>query len=361
MKKFLALLLALTMALALVACGGGDDAASDTTADSGDDAAASTGEFEEMTWKFACSATETSPWVDGAKEFARIVGEKTGGAITVQYYPADQLTAGNQTDGIQALMDGTTELSMHSNLIWSSFDQRFNVVSLPFLFSSTEEADAALDGAGGEALGEILESTYNVHLLGIAENGFRHITNSKHAIASKADMNGLKMRVAGSQLLNRSYELWGADYTNANWSEVFTALQTGTYDGQENPLGIITGNKFEEVQSYCTLTEHVYTPYYVVMNQAKWDSLTAEQQEALTKAVEETTQRQYELSQKYEDEAIEVMEGAGCAVRTLTDEEKMGFKEAADKANSLEAAKKIMYKPELADQMAAELDAYRNK
>ena len=226
MKKFLALLLALTMALALVACGGGDDAASDTTADSGDDAAASTGEFEEMTWKFACSATETSPWVDGAKEFARIVGEKTGGAITVQYYPADQLTAGNQTDGIQALMDGTTELSMHSNLIWSSFDQRFNVVSLPFLFSSTEEADAALDGAGGEALGEILESTYNVHLLGIAENGFRHITNSKHAIASKADMNGLKMRVAGSQLLNRSYELWGADYTNANWSEVFTALQT---------------------------------------------------------------------------------------------------------------------------------------
>ena len=121
MKKFLALLLALTMALALVACGGGDDAASDTTADSGDDAAASTGEFEEMSWKFACSATETSPWVDGAKEFARIVGEKTGGAITVQYYPADQLTAGNQTDGIQALMDGTTELSMHSARLWARF------------------------------------------------------------------------------------------------------------------------------------------------------------------------------------------------------------------------------------------------
>ena len=83
MKKFLALLLALTMALALVACGGGDDAASDTSTDdtaSGDTAA--TGEFEPMTWKFACSATETSPWVDGAKEFARIVGEQTGGAIT---------------------------------------------------------------------------------------------------------------------------------------------------------------------------------------------------------------------------------------------------------------------------------------
>ena len=138
MKKFLALLLALTMALALVACGGDDTATEDTS--SGDtateDTASGDSGFEEMTWKFACSATETSPWVAGAKEFARIVGEKTGGAITVEYYPADQLTAGVQTDGIQALMDGTTELSMHSNLIWSSFDQRFNVVSLPFLFAS---------------------------------------------------------------------------------------------------------------------------------------------------------------------------------------------------------------------------------
>ena len=198
MKKFLALLLALTMALALVACGGGSD--------SGDTGAGTTGGdsesgFEPMTWKFACSATETSPWVDGAKEFARIVGEQTGGAITVQYYPADQLTAGSQTDGIQALMDGTTELSMHSNLIWSSFDQRFNVVSLPFLFDSVEEADAALDGAGGQALGEILESEYNVHLLGIAENGFRHITNSKHAVTSLADMGSIWSRASTTVIL----------------------------------------------------------------------------------------------------------------------------------------------------------------
>ena len=176
-----------------------------------------------------------------------------------------------------------------------------------------------------------------------------------------ADLSGLKIRTMANEIHLEAWKAMGANPTPMAFGELFTGLQQGTVDGQENPLGIITGNKFEEVQSYCTLTEHVYTPYYVVMNQAKWDSLTAEQQEALTKAVEETTQRQYELSQKYEDEAIEVMEGAGCAVRTLTDEEKMGFKEAADKANSLEAAKKIMYKPELADQMAAELDAYRNK
>ena len=314
MKKFLALLLALTMALALVACGGGDDAASDTTADSGDDAAASTGEFEEMTWKFACSATETSPWVDGAKEFARIVGEKTGGAITVQYYPADQLTAGNQTDGIQALMDGTTELSMHSNLIWSSFDQRFNVVSLPFLFNSTEEADAALDGAGGEALGEILESTYNVHLLGIAENGFRHITNSKHAIASKADMNGLKMRVAGSQLLNRSYELWGADYTNANWSEVFTALQQGVIDGQENPIAVIYSNAVYEAQDYLAITNHVYSPSMILFSKPVFEGLDPAYQTALLEAAQEAAAYERSACEDSEAEQIAEMEAAGLEV-----------------------------------------------
>lgn len=197
--------------------------------------------------------------------------------------------------------------------------------------------------------------------LGNDEQSFAMAQTGECDIATVADLSGLKIRTMANEIHLEAWKAMGANPTPMAFGELFTGLQQGTVDGQENPLGIITGNKFEEVQSYCTLTEHVYTPYYVVMNQAKWDSLTAEQQEALTKAIEETTQRQYELSQKYEDEAIEVMEGAGCAVRTLTDEEKMGFKEAADKANSLEAAKKIMYKPELADQMAAELDAYRNK
>ena len=332
MKKFLAVLLALTMALALVACGGndtgntGDTGSSDTS--TGDTA---TGEFEPMTWKFACSATETSPWVDGAKEFARIVGEQTGGAITVQYYPADQLTAGNQTDGIQALMDGTTELSMHSNLIWSSFDQRFNVVSLPFLFDSVEEADAALDGAGGEALGEILESTYNVHLLGIAENGFRHITNSKHPIESLADMNGLKMRVAGSQLLNRSYELWGADATNMNWSETYTALQQGTVDGQENPLPAIDAASVQEVQKYVSLWNANYDCLFFCINQKLYDSLTPEQQAVVDEEGRKAVAYEREINRAGDEEILDRWQTKnGVEVLKYEDLDIESFKKAAE-------------------------------
>ena len=195
-----------------------------------------------------------------------------------------------------------------------SFDQRFNVVSLPFLFSSTEEADAALDGAGGEALGEILESTYNVHLLGIAENGFRHITNSKHAIASKADMNGLKMRVAGSQLLNRSYELWGADYTNANWSEVFTALQTGTYDGQENPLPTADAASIQEVQSYLTYWTGAYDCLFFCMNAELYNSLSPELQAIVDEAGQAACEYERELNRSQDQEIMDKWAEAGVEI-----------------------------------------------
>ena len=254
MKKFLALALALTMALSLAACGGSssgsnDSNAADNSTDSSNTESGTT--FEKQTWRYACSATENTCWADMGRDFGQMVSDATGGAITVEVYAADQLTAGNQSEGIQAVMDGATQLSAHSNLIYSAFDQRLNVVSLPFLFDSFDDVDAKLDGDAGKAVGEVVESM-GLHLLGIAENGFRHPTNSKHPIASLADMKGLKIRVAGSSVLNNAYQAWGANWANANWSEVFTALQTGTYDGQENPLPTADGASIAEVQKYVT-------------------------------------------------------------------------------------------------------------
>ena len=125
------------------------------------------------------------------------------------------------------------QISMHSNLIYSAFDPRFNVVSLPYLFDSVEDADAKLDGEAGQKMDEIL-SSYGLHCMGMAENGFRQLTNSVRPVHSVEDMKNLKLRVAGSNLLMKCNELWGADATNMNWSETYTALQQGTVDGQEN-------------------------------------------------------------------------------------------------------------------------------
>ena len=133
----------------------------------------------------------------------------TGGKVKVNIYAADQLTNGNQSEGIQALMNGDpVQISMHSNLIYSAFDPRFNVVSLPFLFDSVEDADAKLDGEAGEKLKEILDE-YGLHCMGIAENGFRQLTNSKQEVKTVDDMKNLKIRVAGSNLLMECYKTLG--------------------------------------------------------------------------------------------------------------------------------------------------------
>ena len=321
MKKFLALLLALGMSLSLAACGG-SDTGSETSGD-GEESG-----FEEQTWKFTCSATENTPWADMGRDFGDMVSEATGGAVTVDVYDADQLTAGNQTEGIQCVMDGTIELSAHSNIIYSNFDQRLNVVSMPFLFDSYDDVDAKLDGAAGEAVGEVVEDL-GLHLLGIAENGFRHVTNSVRPIETVDDMKGLKLRVAGSELLNEEYTAWGANWTNANWSEVYTGLQTGTYDGQENPLPTADGASIAEVQKYITYWTGVYDCIFFTMNGELYDSLSPELQAIVDECGQKAAQNQREKERAEDQEILAKWEEAGVTVTELTPEAAEAFKEAS--------------------------------
>ena len=154
--------------------------------------------WEEQTWNFTCSTTENSTWSEAGEHFGKLMEQATGGKVHVAVYAADQLTNGNQSEGIQALMEGDpVQISMHSNLIYSAFDPRFNVVSMPFNFDSLEDADEKLDGKAGDMLKEILEE-YGLHTMGIAENGFRQLTNSKRPVTCVEDMKNLKIRVAGS-------------------------------------------------------------------------------------------------------------------------------------------------------------------
>ena len=172
---------------------------------------------------------------------------------------------------------------MHSNLIYSAFDPRFNVVSLPFIYDSVEDADAKFDGEAGEKLKEIL-GEYGLHCMGIAENGFRELTNSVREVKSVDDMKNLKIRVAGSNLLMECYKRWGADATNLNWSETYTALQQNTVEGQENPLPAIDAASVQEVQPYCSMWDAIYDCLFFCINQDIYDGLTPEQQAVVDKA-----------------------------------------------------------------------------
>ena len=331
MKKFLALILALIMGLSLVACGGSKT--TETPADTKTEAPAESGdaavEFEEMTWKFACSATENTCWADMGRDFGQMVSDATGGAVTVEVYAADQLTAGNQTEGIQGAIDGTIELSAHSNIIYANFDQRLNVVSMPFLFDSYDDVDAKLTGEAGAAVGKVVEDL-GLHLLGVGENGFRAITNSKKPIESLADMNGLKIRVAGCKVLNTAYGLWGANWSNANWSEVYTGLQTGTYDGQENPLPTADGASIQEVNKYCANWTGIYDCIFFTMNKELYDSLSPELQAIVDEAGAKAAENQRNLQRAGVQEVMDKWTAAGVTITELSDEAVAEFKAATE-------------------------------
>ena len=330
MKKFLALSLSLAMALSLAACGAKKEEAPAAPAASAPAASAPAGPvFEEQTWKFACSATENTCWADMGRDFGQMVSDATGGAVTVEVYAADQLTAGNQTEGIQGAIDGTIELSAHSNIIYANFDQRLNVVSMPFLFDSYEDVDAKLTGAPGEAVGKVVEDL-GLHLLGVGENGFRAITNSKKPIESLADMNGLKIRVAGCKVLNTAYGLWGANWSNANWSEVYTGLQTGTYDGQENPLPTADGASIQEVNKYCANWTGVYDCIFFTMNKELYDSLSPELQAIVDECGAKAAENQRNLQRAGVQEVMDKWTAAGVTITELSDEAIAEFKAATE-------------------------------
>ena len=261
--------------------------------------------WQEQTWNFACSTTETSTWAQAGKKFGELMEKAPGGKIKVNVYAAYQLTNGSQSEGIQALMDGDpVQISMHSNLIYSAFDPRFNVVSLPYLFDSVEEADAKLDGEAGEMLKDIL-SEYNLHCMGMAENGFRQLTNSVKPIQSVDDMKNMKIRVAGSNLLMKCYELWGADATNMNWSETYTALQQNTVEGQENPLPAIDAASVQEVQKYVSMWNANYDCLFFCINQELYDSLTAEQQAVVDECGQLAVQYEREINRADDENILE--------------------------------------------------------
>lgn len=329
MKRIFALTLALAMMAAVLT---GCKTKAQTTKKEEKSAAStssSSTEFEAQTWKVSCSATKDSTWMKAARYFGELVSKETNGAVTLEYYPADELTDGNEADGVQELMEGTVDISLHSNLTYASFDPRFNVVSLPFLFDSTEDADAKLqNGTGGKELKKILDSS-GLHCIGIGENGFRCPTNNKRPIATVADMKGLNMRVASSELMNRIYQMWGANTNYANWPEVFTALKTGKYDGQENSVSTANAASIQTVQKYVTKWTATYDCIFMCMNKDLYESLSSDLQKVVDDCGEKAMAYQRKLNRKQDEEVLAQWKSDGIVVTEPSKEAIKAFKKTA--------------------------------
>ena len=320
MKKLVSLVLALSLVLGLTGCGGsggGDSSSGDSGAASG----------QKQVLNMSVTSANGSTWEKGALYFADLVKERTDGMVEIKVYANEQLSGGNQGKGVEMLMSGATDLSFHSNIIYSIMDERFGVISLPFLFSSVDDADAALAGAGGEAINEILLEK-NIVGLGFAENGFRQLTTSKKPIEKLEDIKGMKIRIPGMKMYTSLFKALGADPLTMNFAEVFTALQQGTIDGHENPIDTIYSSKIHEVQKYLTMWDYSYDALILGMNKDKFESFDEETQKIIQEAALEACAYQIQINREVADEEIAEFEEAGMTISILPEEAKGPFREA---------------------------------
>src|SRR5699024_9427769 len=231
----------------------------------------------ERTGEMTVTTSESSTWFIAAEKLADDIEEATDGRITIDVFSDEQLSGGDSGKTVELLSKGNIDLTFNSTIIYSALDDRFGVASAPFLFEDLEDADEVFNGVGGEMLEEIL-SEKGVNALGYGENGLRHITTSKHPIEGPGDLQGLKIRVPGITMYTYLFKEFGSDPSTMTFSEVFTALQQGTIDGQENPIDVISSSKLNEVQDYITIWTYSYDPLVLGINNELFESLSEEDQ-----------------------------------------------------------------------------------
>ena len=311
MKKSLIFVLCLVVAFSLVlaGCGGKKEEPKKT-------------EAKKISIKMGVTTpAETSPWNIAAKKWAELVKERTKGRVEITTFPNEQLSSGNQQKGIEQVAAGITGASIHSTIIYSVIEPKLAVVSMPWILPNNAAVDKAMKGAPGEEIKKLVRAK-GIEPLAFGENGFRHWTNSKKPLTSPEDMKGLKMRVPGMKMYISLFKAMGADPTAMSFSEVFTALQQGTIDGQENPISVIYTSKLQEVQKYLTICNYSYDPLVLGINKKLYDSMDKETQDILKKAAEEAMALNIKLTREDEAKQLEDMKKKnGLQVNVLTPEQ----------------------------------------
>ena len=236
---------------------------------------------QTTTMRISISVAQNSHQGVAIDTFAKEVEKRTNGRYKVQTFYNGSL--GGERESIEAVQLGTQELAFSSTGPVPNFVPETKILDVPFLFRDKAHARAVLDGPiGQELLGKFDAKGFKA--LAWAENGFRHMTNSKRAVNAPEDLKGLKMRTMENPVHIAAYKALGIITTPMAFPEVFTALQQGTVDGQENPLSVILSQKLDQVQKHLTLTGHVYSPMVFLMNKGLYDKLSAADKQAFLDA-----------------------------------------------------------------------------
>jgi tripartite ATP-independent transporter DctP family solute receptor len=279
---------------------------------------------EKITLRFAIETSRTDSQYHGAQVFAKYVLDNTGGVIDIRLFPDSVL--GTSSSQINQVKSGSIDITLSGSGNFAGMIPSLNVFDVPFLFRDYEHVDKVMDGPIGRAIMDDAEAQ-NYKGLSLWENGFRAITNNRNPVKVPADVAGLKIRVPGMPMHVEAWRLLGANPIPMNYSEVFTALETGAIDAQDHPIPIAYSSRFYEPQKFLSVSNHAYTPLLLVMNLDRFKSFTPEQQKVILDGAHAGALAQRKFARDHVDEYVEDIRKYGLDVVYAKDVDMKSFEE----------------------------------
>lgn len=281
--------------------------------------------------RFGYGLNEQSNQGRAVKVFAEEVEKASGGKMKIRAIGAAAL--GPDVQMQQALIGGAQEMMVGSTATLVGITKEMALWDTPFLFNNAKEADAVLDGPIGEKVKAKLEEKGLVGLV-YWENGFRNLTNNKRPVAKLEDLDGIKLRVMQNNVFLDSFKTLGANAVPLPFSELFSALETKAVDGQENPYNTILSSKFYEVQKYLTVTNHVYSPWIVLVSKKYWDGLSAAEKKVLMDAAKKSRDFERKDTREEAAKALADLKGKGMQINELSPTEAARMRDRLTRVNA---------------------------
>ena len=331
-KRIMAMFLALILIFSLAACGtDGNDASdnsnpTDNSTTDNNTSDNSDVQYDEITLNIAGSASESHPVSQGMLKWADLVEERTNGKVQVETFL--NATFGTGTAIIESIQSGSVQLGEGSLSSFASFTPDTQYTGVPFSFDSREHAYAWTETDFAQKLKqEVIDST-GMYILGWFENGIRMLSNSKHPVTCPDDMKGLKIRVMDSPIYIEMFTEMGASAMPMAYSELYTALQQGTVDGQDNPYATFVSTNYFEVQKYFTDLSHTFDFTVFFMSNDVLESLNDATRELLIECGKEAEDYQHDVMINVEGDLIQTIKDNGVEMYNLSDDERQLFRES---------------------------------
>ena len=283
-------------------------------------------EYEKVRLVMIANGTEQGIESLTAKKFIELVSVASGGNVSIEFYPNDELNGGNTNEAVRSLTEGSVDLGAYVGGTMSMLDPRLEVATIPWSFSSYKEARQVIDSTGGDFYAKVL-SEYGLVYLGSAHNGMRQLSSNRNAMRKPEDLEGLRIRVLGGEVYRLLFSTLGATPLPLSWSELNIAIRQGYIEGQENGFFLMRSGKLNEIQKYMTVWNYLYENYLFVANRKTFEQLPPKTQKLIRDKMHAACEWSRDYLENTERKIRAQFEADGLEVIDLTPEELEVFKE----------------------------------